>query len=345
MELNHPDGLVQIRQAAPYATVHLLGLYDTARTRSEGWRVLQESLDALAASHRLALETADGDSSHLLWMLNGQRYDLVCVDTAHLPMSFGGGFVGAPAPATSSAMARDDALRFYRLSQASDDLFDAYRNAYLALECLASAATPKGASEKELHWLQRAVAGPLGPAIPAGLISSTTIEDIYLKGRLPLFHAKSGSLFYSPHGEERQVIYELFATLSELVARLLKHKLGHSAVALWASISQDMYDAMAAPLFDFDEMELTDGSTSVRLPVTPRVVSSPRRYGQLWCQATVKLTDRVGSLVAIKNRKSGQEHSTCTLNEAVPLANVDSVQTELSLIQYGKGAPKQVHPR
>ena len=56
-----------------------------------------------------------------------------------------------------------ESFRYLRLSQATDDLFDAYRNAYLALESILSTITPqksKGpgkAGESEGQWLKRAL--------------------------------------------------------------------------------------------------------------------------------------------------------------------------------------------
>jgi hypothetical protein len=44
------------------------------------------------------------------------------------------------------------ALRFYRLSQVTDDLYDSYRNMYLAFEMLISSRFQKG-NEQELKWL------------------------------------------------------------------------------------------------------------------------------------------------------------------------------------------------
>jgi hypothetical protein len=70
-----------------------------------------------------------------------------------------------PAPDPPATPDWHPSFRYFRLSQASDDLFDAYRNAYLALEAVLSDITPQklrpnGRRESERDWLtgRRAVA-------------------------------------------------------------------------------------------------------------------------------------------------------------------------------------------
>ena len=58
--------------------------------------------------------------------------------------------------------------RFYRLAQASDDLYDAYRNMYLAFESMLSARYPK-TQAREIDWLQASLASAAGDLSLAGL--------------------------------------------------------------------------------------------------------------------------------------------------------------------------------
>jgi hypothetical protein len=182
---------------------------------------------------------------------------------------------------------RHPALRFYRLANVSADLFDAFRNAYLALECLASDATTKGASESELNWLKRALAGPLLAGLPPCLIGSGTVDDIYRHGRLPTFHAKMGDTFYAPHDRERQSQQVRFNTLMLLVKCLLQHRFGHAFVSRDASMSQSLYDSMATASFTYDEIVFQEGELKASLPAVVKTVCSPRRFNQLWCRTTV----------------------------------------------------------
>jgi hypothetical protein len=89
------------------------------------------------------------------------------------------------------------AFRYYRLSQASQDIFEAYRNLFLSLEALLNNIRPKLRSESEKRWLKNALSevatkvqlGKHTPPIiadPIDYFMRTQYEDI----RCRLFHAK-----------------------------------------------------------------------------------------------------------------------------------------------------------
>jgi len=48
-----------------------------------------------------------------------------------------------------------ESLRYYRLSQITDDLFDSFRNMYLSFESLLSIQTKRRKGEKEGEWIKR----------------------------------------------------------------------------------------------------------------------------------------------------------------------------------------------
>ena len=88
-----------------------------------------------------------------------------------------------PRPATlgtasdrPDALEWDESLRYFRLSQATDDLFDAFRNLFLALESILSLKTPQQSEGSESKWLRRAwgaarerMSSPQVPSDPATL--------------------------------------------------------------------------------------------------------------------------------------------------------------------------------
>ena len=89
------------------------------------------------------------------------------------------------------------AFRYYRLSQASQDIFEAYRNLFLSLEALLTLIRPKLPGEGERKWLKNALSViatkvPLANHAPPGTTDAiayfmkTQYEDI----RCRLFHAK-----------------------------------------------------------------------------------------------------------------------------------------------------------
>lgn len=312
--------------------------------------MLQEALDVLAARGQATLQTAEGDCTYLLWVTDGTGYELVFVDTADASWSIGMNIVVEGARTAIPALSlplppRHPALRFYRLALASADLFDSFRNAYLALECLASEATPKGASESELNWLKRALAGPLAAGIPLGVLGPETVDDIYRGGRLPTFHAKMGSTFYAPHGPERQSMQARFETLMLLVTCLLQHRLGHGLVSRGASMSQAVYDDMASVSLSYDEVVFRDGELQVSVPAVVQKMSLPRRFNQLWGRTTVARPASIDWIDSIETRRAGADWTTSALEERVPLQGVNKLSIESNLLQYHSGSKRPAHRR
>jgi hypothetical protein len=93
----------------------------------------------------------------------------------------------------------DESFRYYRLSQSTDDLFDAYRNLYLGLESLLSLIRPKMKREKEGDWLRAALSAanafaPLSKYVPPGTSDAISylVKDLYLDHRNSVFHSKRG---------------------------------------------------------------------------------------------------------------------------------------------------------
>lgn len=91
----------------------------------------------------------------------------------------------------------NESFRYYRLSQCSSDLFEAYRNLFLSFDALLNAVCKKRRNEKEGEWLHRALttinaktqlsaSTPTGDEEPVSYI----INSQYKKIRCKLQHAK-----------------------------------------------------------------------------------------------------------------------------------------------------------
>lgn len=96
------------------------------------------------------------------------------------------------------------AFRYYRLSQSSQDIFEAYRNLFLSFEALLNAICPIANREREGAWLQRALTQISNEISFNGIVpgnSENFVEYVYEKQyidtRCKLFHAKHNALL--PH--------------------------------------------------------------------------------------------------------------------------------------------------
>lgn len=122
-----------------------------------------------------------------------------------------------PAPDPPATPDWHPSFRYFRLSQASDDLFDAYRNAYLALEAVLSDITPQklhpsGRRESERDWLTRALIEAKLATAGDGALA----DELYRGVRASLSHAKSGRDLLLPYdnAERDKVLVSLHRIVS-----------------------------------------------------------------------------------------------------------------------------------
>lgn len=152
----------------------------------------------------------------------------------------------APPPVTAPPHAWDESYRYFRLSQTTDDLFDSYRNLYLALESILNSIAPiqprgKNGWEQEKVWIPRAL-NAVGLASLASLAPSPTTatpaddiyDDLYKDKRTALFHAKGNRAHYVPHNpvtrqsvaESHERITNLYLAIVETRRRIIRQSGG-----------------------------------------------------------------------------------------------------------------------
>jgi hypothetical protein len=125
-------------------------------------------------------------------------------------------------------------FRYWRLAQTTDDLFDGYRNVYLALEAILSDIAPQRQSETEGAWITRALKAAnalksFEPLVPEG--TTNPIEYVrtrlYADTRTAVSHAKAGRRVLLPHDtHDRSVVMENLRLGSELYVLIAEAHLG-----------------------------------------------------------------------------------------------------------------------
>jgi len=200
-----------------------------------GLEYTQRCLDLLSFERRSHMVLAQPGDTHVLVFVRDGDLVLQHVDISSLAVSVNveavvrdkDGNVKIQDPLSS---AWTPGLRYYRLSQASRDPYEAYRDLFLGLEALLDAICPKTPAEREREWLLRAIFEvgnkvdlkqfvPSQTADPPAYIVGTQYDYI----RCRLSHAKPSSAEGSldiPNTEEVASAYE----------RLLR---------LWRQIAQD----------------------------------------------------------------------------------------------------------
>lgn len=158
-----------------------------------------------------------------------------------------------------------ESYRFFRLAQVTDDALDAYRNLYLALECLLDDRCPQKPGEAENAWLRRALE-PIHQARSLARFASpgasdpvaAIVRDLYSATRTNVFHAKSSRPHVLP-GERAAVrrVRQNIEPLAGLYLAVVDHELGMRRAA--GGMTLHGFDSLAASgLWDTVTLTVSD---------------------------------------------------------------------------------------
>jgi hypothetical protein len=262
----------------------------------ESLRMAQRGLDLFSILGLADRVIAEAENEHMVWWIEPSCVALRIHDNHDIGFRFDGkatatDAAGNPMPAPPPPnFTWHESYRYFRLSQASDDLFDAYRNLFLALESILSTIEPvrtrtsgKG-WEPESVWLPRAIrtaalmvdlrrSVPAGVADPEGYL----FTDLYQEKRTALFHAKKSRPVFLPHekSSDRESVTSSLARLANLYLDLVKSHL--KIQRRRSSLSQSVFEKMVRvvsglaitdvkeELLKGGEMNTMDGKTVVPL--------------------------------------------------------------------------------
>jgi len=231
------------------------------------------------------------EDEHAIWWHSDGVCTLrvVAINPAEMPKVSGTlsvkGADGQPIPAAPAPpLAWDESFRYFRMSQATDDLMDAYRSMYLALESILSDIRPKARQEGEGAWLAAAFAAaaslvPLAQHVPPNVGDAVTFlkDELYAAQRNQVFHSKRAQATALPFDDAgRGLLAERFRRLSYLYLDLAQRRTGINrsrtswSVAitrafLGAGVNGDLYVTTDAAASDLSARHRPLGAASLRL--------------------------------------------------------------------------------
>jgi hypothetical protein len=370
--LEHFSDGIDVRVASDSRGIRVEGLdpngsHDelTAAARDYANRALDLMAVRSIGSYALADQT-----SPFIWWGGAPNTTIRIVGETHTTFSLTIG--GPPSPRQS---AWHESMRYFRMSQTTTDLFDAFRNLYLALESILSTIAPVrlGArgrpAEGESAWTRRALgeAAHLLQAHNSGMTFDryldapstgdpvdAVFDNLYRGVRSAVFHAKNGRVFALPQNHldreqiadalERYVI--LYTDLVEPVlgVRFLRSGLasaGFAAIAdgvlpQWTvGVSSKLYKTQG----EFDQVEAATlvSFATTRAPLHDR----PLRAAVLGTRSVAELP---GELVirSIGARTSDEDPVTVeSIGGALTLEGACKVEYLLSFQVLNSGAKSQ----
>lgn len=219
---------------------------------------VQMALDLMCVRGSNSLALRDPEDEYIVWWSDGAgtlTIRIVSITNLAFGIRMSGIKVSPageedPTPDPLNAPDWHPSFRYFRLSQASDDLFDAYRNAYLALEAVLSDITPQklhpnGRRESERDWLTRAL-------VDAGLATAgdgALADELYRGVRASLSHAKSGRDVLLPYDNAERD--KVLASLHRVVSLYLEVVASHLGVARHAGGATEAgWQRMLTPIVD-----------------------------------------------------------------------------------------------
>lgn len=227
------DWEVELRKGQLYAIARTSQIVDLGELPSIGLEEINRHLDLVSYEQKKSLLVRAPSEEQLMLFQQGRSTIIrhLAVNrlgvevNAAITITDAQGKVVATAPPAPAVWT--PALRFYRQSQVSRDLVEAYRLLWLGFESLLSVICPKEQSEREKEWLIRSLTDigkrvdllsfvPTGTKQPIAFLVGTLYEFI----RLRLFHAKVTGTRKSkpPDPEKLAIAYERLLRLWREVA-------------------------------------------------------------------------------------------------------------------------------
>ena len=214
-------------------------MLDRQEAIASGTESIQRCLDLMSFEKFKISELAEVGDGHVLLYADGERRILEIMATVDLTMGFSATAIaydreGNPLPMPPApAAVWTPALRFYRLSQASGDLYEAYRNLWLGLEALLSTISSKRPKERERDWLHRVLSTVFDKVDLKQLLPDLHQDPVdymltaqYERMRCYLFHAKPKEGMAAPTLPDPRALSIAYAQLIRIWRGIAQHFIG-----------------------------------------------------------------------------------------------------------------------
>lgn len=331
-----------------------------------GLMYAQKGLDLMSISGSNNLVINSFSEEHLVWW--PEPTGLVLRITFLRPsIKLGVGdvtlVVGGQRQASGSNTVWHESFRYFRLSQSTDDLFDAFRNAYLALESILSSIAPQRlkpngqVAEAEGAWFGRALAeagrvvnlAPFVSPSDPDPVQSLKVE-IYSDMRGAMSHAKSGRKVLLPQNEsDRQQVTASLRKLVNLYLALAKAHLQvqRSGGGVFATFFRMMFGPVLDALtVSVAPEKVAGGERTVAVPLSPMSSAESSEsflVRRSWYAPASDLIG-LGNIREIHGDNAGGELVlSVTLDEQLILGTVDRVEAVLGLRGFNTRQPRDVY--
>ena len=146
---------VELKSNSPYIVSRTKGAKDSVDAYTLGTEVAQKGLDLISIQGKSDLIINSLTSEYLVWWRKKKKQYIRAVSVIEIGINtFPPDIIALDSKGNPHKEVElkpnlyNESFYFYRMSQTSDDLFDSYRNLYLAFESLISHKYPKNPKQK-----------------------------------------------------------------------------------------------------------------------------------------------------------------------------------------------------
>ena len=239
------DSDVEVCKGSKYVVGRTKDAADADGAFFKAYDTVQKGLDVLSITGQADLSTRGVFNDSLLWWRGEKGRVLRITSVATMGAHIKGkamvlGIDGKPVPSLpEETPTYHESLRYFRLSQVSVDVFDSFRNMYLAFESILGYLEPKG-HESWAIWLKRALRAA-GKRIQLDRVYGSTTPDVieeiyqqlYADKRCAVFHTRSGYKLFPQDLSDRRKVLEGQKKLARLYIELANKVLGFRYPISW----------------------------------------------------------------------------------------------------------------
>jgi hypothetical protein len=365
-----PDREVEVHKNSPYVVARIKGAVDAMDAFNKSHEVVQQALDLLSVQGKVHLSTRNVPDERLVWWRGASDQVLRIISVAEIQHKIGLGKIiaidkdGNVVPAVPPPpVIYHESFRYFRLSQVTDNLFDAFRNMYLAFESLLDHIAPRGKGEREGQWFKRALeTANSSISLSKGFtptksdVVADIYDQIYVEIRCAIFHSKTGPRLLPQNLSDRDKVSEGLRKVSRLVLLLAEHFL-HSRY-MSGGLTNDAFSMSIKPLLQTSTILVSDSdlpldksdtldSPALRCIVEMKTDLAPdlSEPGLLFIRGTVKAADlcplrRIGRFAVKHNNKLAM---TVTIEAELKYDGIDLLEAHLGIQLRNIREPKHLY--
>ena len=200
------DWTIEVRAGSEIVVARGGGGATYEEARDDALAAANKGLDFLCLRGATPMAIRHAGTEHIVWWSEDSQSVIRLLSIPTVTLHVGEVSVTGGTPVVPPPPEWQESARYFRLSQLTDDLFDSFRNVYLALESILDHLAPQRPREREGEWFRRALSeagkiinlaghAPKGAPDPVEAL----YDELYLSTRNLVFHAKSARAYLLPH--------------------------------------------------------------------------------------------------------------------------------------------------